>query len=105
MAGYSNKPLFEKLGIKPSFYFSIQNAPGNYLQELGMSFSEKNPQYLYEFIQFFTKSRIELEEKLQTLKDSITQNGMIWISWPKKSSRVSTDLIENIVREFGLRIG
>jgi hypothetical protein len=57
-----------------------------------------------DFIQFFTKSRAELERQLPKLRKSIKQDGMIWISWPKKSSKVPTDLTEDIIRDTALAL-
>ena len=47
-------------------------------------------------------SRRELEQKFPALKSCLAQSGMLWISWPKGSSGVATDLNENVVREIGL---
>jgi hypothetical protein len=58
-----------------------------------------------EFIQFFTRERLELEANFPILKESITPAGMVWISWPKRASKVPTDLDENSIREIGLRNG
>jgi hypothetical protein len=58
-----------------------------------------------DFVQFFTKERAELEAEFPALKQAIASNGSLWISWPKKASKVATDLNENIVREVGLAHG
>jgi len=54
---------------------------------------------------FFTKSRAELESKLPTLMDAIQPNGMIWISWPKKSSGVSSSVTGDVIRGVALPLG
>ena len=55
-----------------------------------------------DFIHFFAKERRDLENKFPVLKQELSQRGMIWISWPKRSSGIATDLSERIVREIGL---
>ena len=58
-----------------------------------------------DFIQFFTQVRNELEVQFRDLKRELLKGGMLWISWPKGSSKVETDLNEGIVREIGLKNG
>jgi len=58
-----------------------------------------------DFIQFFTRERAVLENKFATLKNAITQNGSLWISWPKRVAKIKTDLDENIIRDIGLAHG
>ena len=54
---------------------------------------------------FFTDKRAQLEKELPKLKTKIAQSGMIWIAWPKKASRVPTDLTEDIIRDTALALG
>jgi hypothetical protein len=56
-----------------------------------------------DFIHFFTKSKSDLEKALPGMRASLVANGMIWVSWPKGTSKVPTDLNENIVRELALK--
>ncbi len=58
-----------------------------------------------DYIHLFTKSKDELQTQFPILKAALAQNGLLWISWPKKASKVTTDLNENIVREIGLQNG
>ncbi|MFN8419833.1 MAG: DUF3052 domain-containing protein [Anaerolineae bacterium] len=58
-----------------------------------------------DLIQFFTGESADLRGQISHLKAQIKQTGGIWISWPKKSSKVLTDLDENIIREIGLDSG
>ncbi len=109
VAGYSNRPLQEKLGIHPSAKVLFLNAPDNYRTLLGdlppgIRVVEKLESGL-DFIHFFTKSRAELEERFPELKQALDFNGMLWVSWPKRASKVGTDLNDNIVREIGLAGG
>jgi len=58
-----------------------------------------------DFIHFFATRRRQLEQKFAALKKALAKDGMLWISWPKGSSGVATDLNENVVREIGLARG
>ncbi len=58
-----------------------------------------------DFVQLFATKRKELAKKFADAKEHLAADGMIWISWPKKSSGVKTDLDENAIREIGLAIG
>ena len=58
-----------------------------------------------DFIQFFTRERKDLERRFPTLERALTPAGMLWISWPKKSSGVATDLTEDVIRTVGLAHG
>ena len=108
-SGYSGTPLAKKLGLKSGFKVSFVNAPSDYfdyfsdlpndLIEITDNIQKK------DFIHFFTKSSVQLNETITHLKDEIEQNGIIWISWPKKASKIETDLNGNIVREIGLKSG
>ncbi len=107
--GYSRKSLTEKLGITEGFKIVILNPPKDYFNTLGnlpkdvlVTKTLKGP---LDFIHFFTKKREELENKFPVLKKELAQNGMLWISWPKGSSKLKTDLNENVVREIGLKNG
>ena len=102
-AGYSGTPLPKKLGIKDGASAAILNAPSGYTKSLGVKAATELRSDL-DFIQFFTKSRAELEKQLPRLRKSIKPDGMIWISWPKKSSKVATDLTEDVIRETALAL-
>jgi hypothetical protein len=108
-AGYSKKSLVEKLGIKDGFAVSIIGAPENYAATLGklpsnvkQSKKLKGP---LDFLHFFCSQRSLLEDSFPALKGALSHSGMLWVSWPKASSGVPTDLTENVVREIGLRNG
>lgn len=109
MAGYSPRSLIEKLGIKPGFHITIVNPPAGYNQILGvlppMVIRSDNLQKHYNFIQIFVMHREELITQFLQLKSAVYPDGMLWISWPKGSSTISTDLNENIIREIGLEQG
>ena len=109
MAGYSSKPLVQKLGIKPGAAIAILSAPAGYNRILGKlpprvkrSTPSAGP---LDFIQFFTAERRELERRFGALARALTPAGMLWISWPKKASGVATDLTEDVIRVVGLAHG
>src|SRR4051794_31031160 len=103
MAGYSEKSLKDKLGIKPGSSVCILNSPPKYEEILGVSGFQSELIHQFDFIQFFTKDREHLETIFPLLKSHLQNTGLLWISWPKVSSRVTTDINENIVREIGLK--
>ncbi len=110
MAGYSRTPLLQKLGIKPDYKVIIQNEPANYFDLLSLipervSLLKKTTKDKVDFIHLFVSERKIFEKEFITLKDTMKKDGMMWISWPKKASKVQTDLEETIIREFGLENG
>jgi hypothetical protein len=109
MTGYSNKPLFEKLGIKEDFNVLFIHTPNKYKEILGINsayINEKEVKDLdIDFIHAFYESKQQLEKEFLNLKSRLNKSGILWISWPKGSSNVNTDLNENIVREIGLANG
>jgi hypothetical protein len=110
MAGYSGTPLYKKLGIKSGYSLYVRNAPSNYIELIAPPPEEVKlvPRLTnnIDLIHFFTKSRNELASNIELFMKYIKSDGMIWISWPKKSSKVDTDLTEDGIREiifpFGL---
>ncbi|MBI3960376.1 MAG: DUF3052 family protein [Chloroflexi bacterium] len=106
-AGYSGTLLVKKLGIKAGMALAILNRPDHYwelLRELpaGLTIDGSPP---FDFIHIFTTARAELENELPRLRGQIVQNGMIWVSWPKKAAKVATDVTEDVVREIALAHG
>ncbi|HEX9111697.1 MAG TPA: DUF3052 family protein [Terriglobales bacterium] len=109
MAGYSGTPLAKKLGIKNDFRVALLDVPDDVRNELRPAFSKcrivKATSGPLDFIFLFAKSVAELERQLRPAVKALAPAGMLWISWPKKSSGVATDLTETIVREGGLAAG
>ena len=109
MAGYSGKPLVEKLGIKAGASVAIVNAPKGYDRILGGLPSgvtrKGNAGGPLDFIQFFTREKRALERRFAALARALAPAGMLWISWPKKASGVATDLTEDVIRVIGLAHG
>jgi len=109
MAGYSNTPLAKKLGIKPKFNISLINSPDYYFRlfsdmPAGITFAD-NENFKRDFIHFFTQLKDEYLANLPLLKQLLKPDGMIWVSWPKKSSKVITDITEDIIRNYALEVG
>jgi hypothetical protein len=107
MAGYSGTPLVKKLGIKEGFSILIVNPPKNFDQQLGLPSNVKvNVKgRKHDFVLFFTMSEHALEREFSAYAARLTPAGMLWVSWPKKTSGVPSDLNENIVRDIGLAKG
>jgi hypothetical protein len=107
MPGYSGTPLPKKLGIKSGFRVRLANAPAEVRAELRDALAECEIKAgdLLDFAMLFTKSRAELAKEFSRMAKLLAPAGMLWVSWPKKSSGVTTDLNENAVREIGLRAG
>ena len=108
-AGYSGTPLAKKLGIKPGFKISVMNPPNGYFDlfsDLPKDLEWINdPTILKDIIHYFSESQDQLEQDIISLRKELQQHGAIWISWPKKTSKMPTDLDGNIVREIGLSNG
>lgn len=108
-AGYSGKPLAQKLGIKPGSRVKPRNAPDCYPELLGaipeqatVSPRIKPPVDLYHA---FVLTRIELANAVRQGLKEIHQDGMIRISWPRKSSHIPSEVTEDTVREVALPLG
>lgn len=105
MAGYSATPLVQKLGIKPGFKMKVLNEPKEYWDWVnplpeGVSASAKAN---FNFVHLFLTSRKKFESEVLMYREKLQPDGMIWVSWPKKASKVETDLDENIIRDFALK--
>lgn len=105
MPGYSGTPLPKKLGIKPGFRVALDGMPAEVKAALAECEEVRGPKGPVDFLMVFTKSKQGLAEDFETLSKQLTPAGMIWVSWPKKSFGVATDLDESIVREIGLTAG
>ena len=105
-AGYSGTPLPKKLGLNGKTNLFVDQAPSTVLKELGFKSAPRSSNSgPLDFGLVFTKSQAELKEKFRALVPRLDPAATLWISWPKKTSGVATDLNENIVRELGLAAG
>lgn len=109
MAGYSKTPLAQKLGIKPGGIVVLLGGTPNYRKLLaplpeGVSFTDK-PTAGASFVHLFVSERRTLEKELKRLRKLLADAGTLWVSWPKKSSGVATDITEDVIREVCLPLG
>ena len=107
MAGYSGTPLPKKLGIKDGFRAQLVGLPADVKAELSHALAsckmvKDGP---LDFAMIFVKTQAELKQQFSRLSKQLAPAGMLWVSWPKKSSGVATDMNENDVRRIGLDIG
>ena len=110
MAGYSGTPLWKKLGYKDGIEAYVEGAPASYFDSItlpaGLSVQwSECPKAGIGFVHLFTTSKSKLKTKVLRLRKLIAPDGIIWASWPKKSSGVATDITEDIVREIALPTG
>ena len=109
MAGYSSTPLPKKLGLKPHTVLCLRDAPSNYLDlisPLAEGIIVKNSlSGHFDFIHLFVTELSYFTKELQRCKAHLKQHGMVWVSWPKKAAKIATDVDENKIRDFGLKIG
>jgi hypothetical protein len=109
MPGYSGTPLAKKLGIKDDFRIALLHVPDDVKAELSSAFAKCKIQHIaskdLDFVFLFAKSRAAMEIDLWPAAKALAPAGMLWISWPKKSSGVVTDLTGDVVRQSGLDAG
>jgi hypothetical protein len=109
MPGYSGTPLPKKLGLKKDLRVALIAMPADVRDELKDALAEchtvRDLAGPLDFVHLFTKSRTELEREMKGARKALAPAGMLWISWPKKSSGVATDLTEDIIRDTGLALG
>ena len=109
MPGYSGTPLPKKLGIKDGFSALLVNAPDDVAaglkQSLGHCKLVHDSKTPLDFAMLFTKSAASLNKDFKRIAKQLAPAGMLWVSWPKKSSGVPTDVTENVIREIGLAAG
>ena len=109
MTGYSGKPLAQKLGIKPGMTMVALNEPPTYRRLLGkeasaVNFSDRVTAGC-DFVHVFARRRNELQQQLKRLRGKLADTGTIWVSWPKKSAGVPTDITEDAIRAVALPLG
>ena len=107
--GYSGTPLAKKLNLRDGqrCWFdgmpeSVQDEIDEYALELTFV---RGPEDTPDAAHIFVTDRAALEAKLATLRDSMARDGHIWVSWPKKASKVPTDITEDTIREICLPMG
>ena len=110
MAGYSSRPLRDKLGIRPESRVALLQAPSGYLEQLQPLPPAVSPRTAlgrgrFDFIQFFTTSHRELRSRFPALQRALEKDGALWVSWPKRAAKVETDVTEDVVRAVALAHG
>ena len=108
-AGYSGTPLAKKLSLKDGMRVWFDGMPESVREEIlaaGIVLSEEAvPTPGIHAAHLFVTARADLEDKLSLLRDVIDPAGMIWVSWPKKASKVATDITEDVIRDVCLPMG
>jgi hypothetical protein len=109
-AGYSGTPLWRKLGYKAGTRAYVEGAPAGYASLLGLPADMEvawlpRPRGAMGFVHLFATRAPVLGSRLRKLRGAIAPDGVIWVSWPKRSSGVATDVTEDVVRDAALPIG
>lgn len=106
-AGYSGTPLLKKLGVKPEMKILLINQPDDYYSLLEMNISDqlRKKNETPDLIHLFVKAKKEFEAAMKKLKPVLKKNKsiIIWVSWYKKSSKITTDLTEDTIRNYALK--
>lgn len=109
MAGYSGTPLSKKLGIKPGSRLYVAGAPSDYRKVVkplpdGVEIASRMSADV-DLAHLFTVKRADLAAKLSSTLAKLKPDGTIWVSWPKKASKVATDITEDTIRAVALPLG
>lgn len=99
-AGYSGTPLSKKLSLKPGMCVWFDAMPASVLAEIDMPdlVHQATPVAPIDAAHVFVTKRADMEAKLTLLRPMLAATGFIWISWPKKASKVPTDITEDTIR-------
>jgi len=107
-AGYSGKPIWQKLGLTPALRVLVRGAPADYARVVGLreaDVARASPRAAFDFAHVFATSAKVLAAELTALSKCLPAQGVIWVSWPKKAAKVATDITEDTVREIALPMG
>jgi hypothetical protein len=108
-SGYSGTPLPRKLGIKEGATVAFLHAPAGFADTLGglpdgVTVRDRLRGPL-DVVVFFTVRRADLERRIEPLKAALDPAGKLWVAWPKRASKVETDMTEDVVRDVALPLG
>ena len=108
MVGYSGTPLWKKLGYKTGMSAYVDGAPNSYISLLALPADVtvtwlRSAKSDMEFVHLFATSASKLKRKLESYRKRIVPGGVIWVSWPKKSSGVKSDITEDTIRDVACR--
>ena len=109
MAGYSGTPLVKKLGIKAGSALYLYKPPNEYFDWVS-PMPEKTVVRArltgqVDFVHIFALHSDAFQREFDRCQKHLHKDGMLWVSWPKKSSKIRSDLDENIIRDYGLKRG
>jgi len=111
-AGYSGTPLSRKLGIGEDDEVVVVGAPNGFEDRLAAAVGDEAEIHtdladaaLFDVIVAFVAWRAELEAQLDLLRARMAPACGLWIAWPKKASKVATDMSDNVIREIALPTG
>jgi hypothetical protein len=109
LAGYSGAPLAKKLGIKPGSRLFVAGAPSNYRKLVnplpdGVEIASRMSAAI-DITHLFATRRVDLAAKIRSTLAKLKPDGTIWVSWPKKASKVPTDITEDTIRDVALPMG
>jgi hypothetical protein len=105
-SGYSGTPLAKKLSLKDDMRVWRDGMPASVSEEIAAEGLQLQllgvPEAPIDAAHVFVTSRGELEARLRELMPLLAPNGLIWVSWPKKASKVPTDITEDVIRDIAL---
>jgi hypothetical protein len=107
--GYSGTPLAKKLGFRPGQRVWLADMPDSVRAEIvpaaiGLTLLAE-PEAGMDAAHVFVTTRADLERHIAGLRELLAPDGMLWVSWPKKASKVPTDITEDTIRAVALPIG
>lgn len=107
--GYSGTPLAKKLGIKEGFKVYLVNQPSFYFELFNnfpkVTIAKRGQKESFDFIHLFSSHSKHFQKEIKRIKPFLKKGGMLWVSWPKGSSDIETDLKREPIREFVLKTG
>jgi len=107
-AGYSGKPIWQKLGLAAELRVLVRDAPSDYAALVGLgtgTLTFASPRGKFDIAHVFATSEQKLDAEISALAKRLRAAGVIWVSWPKKSAKVATDITEDTVRKIALPLG
>ncbi len=107
-AGYSGKPVWQKLGLAPGAALRLVDAPADYAALVGLDATDgtfAGPGEAFTIAHVFVREAAVLARHLRALDAELPDTGMLWVSWPKRSARVPTDVTEDTIRSLALPLG